>query len=234
MAKIVGENEWSKIGSKNGSPYFVVKEESGTVILKIKGPHVYVEMGDKDSIGRQWQKNWTKNEVLVDVDGDQLEDQEKGEKVLLLGGNKSPLKRYFIEAWQAAGLKPTTIKGSVWKVTKTDTYEYDIINITDNDSNVAEEEVPAKEVEAEAPKEIKDAPAKEVKAKTSTEKIKQIVEIAQEMRNEAELQEGMETADFITAVGFRGEVSMEDIEKNLSTLERKKIIVLKDGIVTAA
>ena len=233
MAKIVGENEWNKIGSSNGSPYFVLKEESGMVVITIKGPHVYVVMGDKDSLGRQWQKNWTKNEVLVNVDGDKLEAEEKGEKVLLLGGDKSPLKRFFIDAWKDAGLKPTTIEGSVWEVTRTDTYEYDIKNITQQADDAPEDKQDDVPTEAETPlKENKETP-KKVKEKSATEKIQQIIDITQELRNEPELQEGMETADFIAAVGLRVEVSMEDIEKNLKTHERKKIIFVKDGTVVA-
>lgn len=237
MAKIVGENEWNKISAKNGSPYFVLKEESGTVVITLKGPHVTVEMGDKDSLGRVWQKGWTKNEIKCSIDGDKLEDEEKGEKVLLLGGMKSPLKRYFISAWKEAGLKPTTLENTVWKVTRTDQYEYEIVNITDGDSNVsdntdsvAEEDVPTEENNPAMPTIPKEKP----KAKTGTEKVQQIIDITTELISEPELQEGMETADFIAAVGLRGEVSMEDIEKNLKTLERKKIISIKDGIVVAA
>ena len=236
MAKIVGEDEWNKISSKNGSPYFVLKEESGTVIMTLKGPHVSVEMGDKDSIGRVWQNGWTKNEIMADIDGDKLEDEEKGEKVLLLGGEKSPLKRYFIDAWKESGLKPTTLKDTVWKVTRTAQYEYEIVNITDdvdNTSSVQETLEEEKTLEEEVPTEIKKEPETKVKTKSSTEKVQEIIEITTEMRNETELQEGMETQDFITAVGLRGEVSMEDVEKNLKTLERKKIITVIDGIVTA-
>lgn len=231
MAKIVSEDEWNEIQgvSSNGkSGYFVLKEDDGTVTVTLKSPHLSVKMGEQDSLNRMWQKDWTKNEIKVDINGPNLEEKNKGEKVLLLGGMKSPLLRYFIKAWKANGLNPKTIEGTKWEVTKTDTYEYTITRLdTDDSVETPSTKTPPVEKQAKIP-EKKKAPT------TPTEKVQEIIDIATELKSEPELQEGMSVEDFIAAVGIRGEVSMVEIEKNLKTLERKKIIVINDDIVTPA
>lgn len=241
MAKIVGENDWDKIESKNKNKktrYLIPNVEDGQYTIEIIGPHVKVEQGDRDTVGRRWTKNWTKNEVEVKAWGtmhykDEETKLDGDEMVLSLGGNKSPLLREFIYHWKKNGLDPKSIKNTRWTVERTDQWEYDIEKLDDS-KKTKKTKKKSKPVEDEIPEDAdvkeSDEPAKE----SSTNKvIGEIIDITKELRNEPELQEGMEKQEFIAAVALRGDVSMDDIEKNLNTLVRKKLIKLEDGNVLA-
>jgi hypothetical protein len=240
MATVVGENDWDKIESKNKNKktrYLIPNVEDGQYTIEIIGPHVKVEQGDRDTVGRRWTKNWTKNEVEVKAWGTMhYKDEETklngDEMVLSLGGNKSPLLREFIYHWKQNKLSPKSIKGTRWKVERTDQWEYEIEKLEDKEPDDSEPEEKVDDVEDDEPeKEVKKE--KPTKKSTSNKVIAEIVDITSELRNEPELQEGMEKEEFIAAVALRGDVSMDDIENNLKTLIRKKLIKLEDGVVLA-
>jgi len=134
MAKKMTFDDWDNIQKKAPARYYVQSEEDGKVRIVLDTEVVAVEKGDEDLVGNVWDKDWTKVEAKVLINGEP--------KVYSFGGVEWSFLRNFIGVCKKHGIKPEDMPGHVFDITKTGDWDYEIEYVgTDDGSGNTEPEL---------------------------------------------------------------------------------------------
>ena len=197
MVKKLTQSDWDKL-QRQSSIYFVQSVEDGKLRVKFDSELVVVEPGDEDLIGRMRPDDRAPiAEARVIIDGES--------KIYIFGNPSWSFTRSFIEVCKKNGLKPEDIPGSVFDITKTGDWEYEIKYVGKEDGS--------------SPASIK------IDDRTKSDILDTITEIK---KNSPDiLKDGIGKNAFIKMIYIRGKINTSDTEALLPELEKEGILEIK-------
>jgi hypothetical protein len=212
----------------NKNPYLIYKDDTGKIEMTIVSQPEITKNGERDIIGNVWKQKWAKVEMKVKVYTEGLEHI----KVLEMGGAtdgkpSSALFKAFAINFDRNDLDFDDIVGTKWSLGKdveSGWYNIEYLGVDSELDDTEEEEEKPKEVKKE---EKPKAKKEEEKPKTSS-KLSEVLEIIKGLKDEPEFEEGVHKDKFITAIALRGSVSMDDVDKLISTLVKQDVIVIDE------
>jgi hypothetical protein len=203
MVKRLTMDDWDNIQKQQPSRYYVQSIEDGPVDVEFDSEIVCVDQGDEDFLGNVWDKEWSKNEAKVFIDGDP--------KIYSLGGTGWSFITQFISVCKKNGLTPEDIPGSVFRITKTGDWEQEIEYIGRASEGGKIEK-------------------KEKELGIDDNKVKEIKETLSDLKENSPdiLKGGFKEADFVKVITIRSNLKSRDVKKLIPELEKQDIINTKD------
>lgn len=140
MARKVSEEDWKTIEREireSEYRYKILDVEDGEVIVEFVDTIYETQKGDEDLLGRIWEKDWSKIEAKVLMNGTPC--------IMSFAWRTSAIFRTFKARCQELGISPNDLPGTKWTFEKKSASEYIIKYLGKSDVKEQEIKLPDKD-----------------------------------------------------------------------------------------